>query len=45
MSEKTYTLEEVMAITGQFIEEQALVLKKNLREKKKFSTQFNVCVK
>ena len=45
MSKKTYTIEEAMAVTAQYIEEQALVLQKNLRAKKKLSSQFSVCIK
>lgn len=43
--EKTYTVEEAMALTAQYIEEQALVLQKNLRAKKRLSSQFGICTK
>lgn len=33
MSEKTYTIEEMQALTAHFIEEQALILRDNLRKK------------
>ena len=35
MSEKTYTLEEFLEVTGKFIHEQGQILEDNLKEKRK----------
>ncbi|EKD30507.1 MAG: hypothetical protein ACD_78C00027G0004 [uncultured bacterium (gcode 4)] len=44
MKEKTYTIAEAKAETARFIREQALILGKNLREKRA-SFKWDVCIK